>query len=95
MPGGGAVQPDGGGGRLEEWHGLRQEPARHSRQDIARARRGEPWRQILGYAGQALRMRGHRIGAFQMTAAPLNAAAARARPSFESDCKAATSEGKV
>ena len=65
MAGGGAMQPDGGGGGLEGRHGLGKKAARDPGQHIARPRRGEPWRQILGYCRQALRIRNHRIGAFQ------------------------------
>src|SRR3984893_13637943 len=65
MTGGGAMQPDGGGGGFEGRHGWGKKAARDPSQYISRTRRGEPWRQILGYCRQALRIRDHRIGGFQ------------------------------
>ena len=65
MTGGGAMQPDGGGGGLEGRHGLGKKAARDPGQYIARTCRGEPWRQILGYCRDAPRVRDYRIGAFQ------------------------------
>src|ERR1700730_14455632 len=53
-PGGGAMQPDGGGGGLEGRHGLGKKAARDPSQYISRTRRGGPWPQILGYCRQAL-----------------------------------------
>ena len=65
MPGGRAMQPDGGGGGLEGRHGLGKKPARDPSQNISRTRRGEPWRQILGYCRQARRICDNRVRAFQ------------------------------
>ena len=49
--GGADVQPDGGAGRLERRHFLRQQPGNHPGEDVARARRGKPGRRARGDCG--------------------------------------------
>ena len=60
-----AMQPDGGAGRLERRHALRQQARDEARQHVAGARGGEPGRRIFGDRSAAVRRGHHRIGALQ------------------------------
>ena len=60
-----AMAPDGGGGSLETFKALGEEPGDEARQHVARAGSGKPGGGIGVDAGAAFGMGDHRIGPLQ------------------------------
>ena len=79
------MHPHRRAGRLEGGRAPREARGEEARENVARARRRQPWRQVVRDGGAAVRMRDDVSAPFSSTIAPVSRAAARARASFEGE----------